>query len=149
LPTPVSPGPHPRLFAESFEGSTTTTDRTLVFDSPDIVSGFAAAGYHTVCVGGLGCFNKLNPLGSVLPELFAESHWCPAFGVTDPGSTKNQVDFVLRRFSALQKRAPVLCVICSDHGTAYGEGGYRGHRLSHLTVWDVPYAEFVLPEIRS
>ena len=47
--------------------------------------------------------------------------------------------------AALQTRAPALCIVCSDHGTAYGEDGYDGHRLSHPTVWDVPYAEFVLP----
>ena len=42
-------------------------------------------------------------------------------------------------------RAPVLAIVCSDHGTAYGEDGYRGHRLAHPVVWTVPYAEFVLP----
>jgi hypothetical protein len=35
-------------------------------------------------------------------------------------------------------------IICSDHGTAYGEDGYWGHRVSHPVVWDVPYAEFIL-----
>lgn len=48
-------------------------------------------------------------------------------------------------FAALRRRGPTLCVLCSDHGTAYGEEGYRGHRLSHPVVWTVPYAEFVLP----
>ncbi len=38
-----------------------------------------------------------------------------------------------------------LAILCSDHGTAYGEDGFRGHRLAHPTVWTVPYAEFVLP----
>lgn len=32
-----------------------------------------------------------------------------------------------------------------DRGTAYGEDDYRGHRLSHPVVWNVPYGEFVLP----
>lgn len=49
-------------------------------------------------------------------------------------------------FAAMQRRAPVLCIICSDHGTAYGEDGYHGHRLAHPVVWTVPYAEFILPE---
>ena len=48
-------------------------------------------------------------------------------------------------FSSLQRRGPVLCVITSDHGTAYGEGGYTGHRISHPVVFRVPYAEFALP----
>ena len=49
-----------------------------------------------------------------------------------------------RLFAAARSRAPTLTVICGDHGTAYGEAGYVGHRVAHPTVWDVPYAEFVL-----
>jgi membrane-anchored protein YejM (alkaline phosphatase superfamily) len=47
-------------------------------------------------------------------------------------------------FQSITRRAPTLVVICSDHGTAYGEDGYEGHRLAHPVVWTVPYAEFVL-----
>jgi hypothetical protein len=197
LPTPVTPGRHPRPFALRFPGSETTTDDTAVFDAPNIVSGFREGGYHTICVGGVGFFNKETPLGRVLPDLFDESHWSPALGVTDPHSTENQVNLALERVSALpparrvflfvnvsavhqpnrfylpgatddtlashaaaleyvdahlgrlfaglRRRGPWLAVVCSDHGTAYGEGGYTGHRLAHPVVWDVPYAEFVLP----
>jgi hypothetical protein len=48
-------------------------------------------------------------------------------------------------FAALCQRGPCLVILCSDHGTAYGEDGYEGHRLAHPTVWTVPYAEFILP----
>jgi arylsulfatase A-like enzyme len=51
-------------------------------------------------------------------------------------------------FTALQRRGLTLAIICSDHGTAYGEDGYTGHRISHPVVWTVPYAEVVLPEVR-
>ena len=51
-----------------------------------------------------------------------------------------------RLFAAVRRRGPALCVLCSDHGTAYGEDGYRGHRAGHPVVWTVPYAEFLLPE---
>jgi hypothetical protein len=197
LPTPASPGKHPRLFAVRFPGSETTTPQTCVLDAPDIVTGLAQRGYHTLCVGGVGFFNKLSPLGAVLPSLFAESVWRPEFGVTDPASTRNQVAYVRERlaalpaerrlflflnvsalhqpncfylpgavadslashaaaleyvdrqlpplFRALQRRSPLLAIICSDHGTAYGEDGYQGHRLAHPVVWTVPYAEFLLP----
>jgi hypothetical protein len=197
LPTPTSPGPHPRMFAARFAGSETTVDQTALFDAPDVVTGLAAAGYHTVCIGGVGFFNKLTPLGSVLPSLFAESHWSPALGVTDPSSTQNQVDLARRILSRLdpkrrlflflnvsaihqpncifapgaerdtprtmaaalayadgwlgqllqlmRRRAPLLALIFSDHGTAYGEDGYSGHRVAHPAVWDVPYANFILP----
>jgi hypothetical protein len=199
LPTPAAGGRHPRLFAARFAGSETTTDHTAAFDAPDVVTGLAQRGYHTVCIGGVGFFNKLTPLGSVLPNLFAESHWSPALGVTDPRSTQHQVELAariiaelprLRRlflfmnvsaihqpnciftpgatedsprtmaaalayadlwlgrlFDVLRRRAPVLAIVCSDHGTAYGEDGYHGHRLAHPTVWDVPYAEFVLEHL--
>lgn len=199
LPTPADPAlerAHGRLFAARFAGSETTTGRTAAFDAPDIVSGFAMVRYHTVCIGGVGFFNKLTPLGSVLPGLFAESHWSSELGVTNPRSTENQVRLagqILDRlprgrrvflfvnvsaihqpnrfylpgatadtiqshaaaltyvdrslpplFAALRRRGPCLCVVCSDHGTAYGENGFTGHRIAHPVVWTVPYAEFVL-----
>lgn len=196
LPTPPEPGPHPRLFATAFPGSETTGEETCVFNTPDIVSGFASRGYHTVCIGGVGFFNKQTPLGRVLPELFAESSWSEAMGVTSARSTEMQIAQALRclaalpsekrlflfinvsalhqpnclfspeakqdscatqaaalayvdhclptLFRAMRHRASVLCIVCSDHGTAYGEDGYDGHRLCHPVVWNVPYAEFLL-----
>lgn len=50
-------------------------------------------------------------------------------------------------FMVMQKRRPVLAIICSDHGTAYGEDGFCGHRLAHPVVWTVPYVELILPQI--
>jgi membrane-anchored protein YejM (alkaline phosphatase superfamily) len=47
-------------------------------------------------------------------------------------------------FETLRKRGPAFVMICSDHGTAYGEDGCWGHRLGHEVVWTVPYAEFTL-----
>jgi len=46
-------------------------------------------------------------------------------------------------FEALRARGPCLSIVCSDHGTAYGEDGFHGHRLNHPVVANVPYAEFV------
>jgi hypothetical protein len=212
LPTPAKPGRHDRLFALRFEGSVTTGSSTCVLDGPDIVTGLRARGYHTVCIGGVGFFNKLNPLGCVLPNLFDESYWSRETGVTDRDSTANQVAIAKRvmasqapkqrlftfinvsalhqpnhfyledpplqeqerdpkatekrdtieshgaalayvdralgpLFQACRERGvPTLCIICSDHGTAYGDAddGFRGHRLAHPSVWNVPYGEFIL-----
>ena len=47
-------------------------------------------------------------------------------------------------FDAVRRRGPSLVVICSDHGTAYGEGGFVGHRVAHPVVSTVPYGEFVM-----
>jgi len=199
LPTPAYPGKHSRLFALSFAGSETTGEDTCVLEAKDIVSGLAQLGYHTICIGGVGFFNKQNPLSNVLPGLFAESHWHSSLGVTDPHSTEHQVLLAIERlqqiplwqhvflfinisalhqpnciflpgakvdspltqaaalayvdqclpplFEVMQERAPVICIICSDHGTTYGEDGYIGHRLSHPVVWTVPYAEFILEKV--
>jgi len=47
-------------------------------------------------------------------------------------------------FALMKKRAPTFAIICSDHGHAYGEDGYFGHRLGHEVVWTVPYIDFML-----
>lgn len=197
LPTPAQVGSHPRLFAARFPGSETTTDDTFVFDAPDIVSGLASLDYKTICIGGVGFFNKQSPLGCVLPDMFSESYWQPEFGVTDARSTEHQVKSAVdllaaipqsqrvllflnvsaihqpnyfyvagaqadsrathaaalcyvdtqlpTLFAAMRRHGPALSIVCSDHGTAYGEDGYVGHRLAHPVVWTVPYAEVVLP----
>ncbi|EAU62840.1 STM4013/SEN3800 family hydrolase, partial [Stigmatella aurantiaca] len=108
LPTPATPGLHPRLFAMRFEGSETTTPETCLFEAPDLVTGLAARGYHTLCIGGVGFFNKLTPLGRVLPGLFAESHWGPELGVREPRSTEHQVALAVRRLEALPREQRVF-----------------------------------------
>ncbi|KJV35261.1 STM4013/SEN3800 family hydrolase [Luteibacter yeojuensis] len=196
LPTPACPGPHPRLFALDFEGSETIVPGTHVFhDRADIVGGFHDAGYRTICIGGVGFFNKRNALGSRLPALFDESHWRPGFGVASVDSTARQVACAIEQlasagsqpcflfinvsaihqpnrhylpgcaedgfdshcaalryvdgelaalFSSLRARGPAFVLIFSDHGTAYGEDGFHGHRHAHDTVMTVPYAHFLL-----
>ena len=51
--------------------------------------------------------------------------------------------------AAVRARGPSFWIVCSDHGTAYGEDGYEGHRLAHPVVWEVPYAELSLPGLES
>lgn len=205
LPTPTvpaeeDPAAHRRLFAAAFPGSVTVGAGTWEFEAPDVVSGLRAAGYRTACVGGVGFFNQRSALGKVLPGLFDEAHWEPSFGVTDPDSTRHQVDrierivagtppeqslFVFLNVSALHqpnvhylpgatadsrdsqaaglayvdgqlprlfalmtsRGRPCLVILCSDHGTAYGEDGHVGHRVGHDVVWTVPYAHFTLPAV--
>ena len=50
-----------------------------------------------------------------------------------------------RLLRVLTARHPCWLIVCSDHGTAYGEDGYAGHRIGHPVVWTVPYGETVLP----
>lgn len=194
LPTPARPGRHPRLFATAFLGSETTAASTCVFDEENILAGLSARGYHTLCIGGVGFFNRLTALGRVLPGLFAESHWNPGMGVGQRRSTERQVALAIERlqalpqklflfinvsaihapnrahlpghavdsldthaaalrhvdmalaplFDACAQRGPCFVIVCSDHGSAYGDDGYSGHRLAHDSVWTVPYAHFFL-----
>jgi len=195
LPTPDAPGRHARRFALAFAGSETIGPETETLEGATIVEGLAARGYHTLCVGGVGFFNRQNPLGSVFPDLFAESHWSPELGVGDPKSFEHQLDVidaslakvtgraftflnisalhqpnhfylaggaerdtrashaaalryvdahVPRLFEILGRRGPLFAIVCSDHGTLYGEDGYVGHRVAHPIVTTVPYAEVTL-----
>ena len=168
-----------------------------MFDTPDIVTGFAGAGYRTICIGGTGFFNRQTALGSVLPDYFEESWWSPEFGVTSVDSAARQAEKAIERLasvphhqprflfvnfsachpphhfyaatpgsdgfdsqcgalasidaqfpalvSALTKFRPLLAIVCSDHGTTFGEDGFTGHRLGHPNVWDVPYMHTLLP----
>lgn len=194
LPTPKRPGAHPRRFATSFHGSTTSTPHTCTFSQADIMSGLAARGYHTVCVGGVGFFNKQTALGRVFPSMFAESHWSSQLGVTSKTSTEAQIEvieqvsekhdeltFIFLNVSALHqpnahylegalhdslathaaaleyvdgclpqleevlrgRARPCMILMMGDHGTAYGEDGFTGHRIGHDVVMTVPYAEMI------
>jgi hypothetical protein len=51
---------------------------------------------------------------------------------------------VPRLVRALTRGAPVFVIVCSDHGTLYGEDGHTGHRVGHPIVTTVPYAELVV-----
>ncbi len=199
LPTPITPPPHPRLFAARFPHSITIKDSTYAFDAPDLATALHQDGYHTICIGGVQFFDKQSALGKVLPGFFQESHWQPETGINHPNSTYEQVQLGVQRltqipttqrvfmfmnvsaihppnyfylqgadkdsleshaaalayvdrnlpplFTAMQRRAPVMLIICADHGTTYGEDGYMGHRLGHPIVWTVPYLERVLPQL--
>lgn len=195
LPTPCTPGIHPRLFASEFSGSVSTASETFLFTEATLPEALAARGYHTICIGGTGFFNQQNSLSRVLPSLFSEAHWREELGVTSPTSPDAQVGQALqcvdgarsariflfinvsaihqpnwyfqegprydslashtaalaavdrslgRLFERMNRRGPTFVLLCSDHGTAYGEDGYTGHRIGHEVVWTVPYAHFLL-----
>ena len=109
LPTPIpKPCDYERLFACDFSGSSTIGPRTWVSTEATIIEGLAEAGYHTICIGGVGFFNRQNKLGRVLPDLFLESHWSPELGVTDIESTQNQVSLAIERLNQVDSNKPFL-----------------------------------------
>lgn len=52
-----------------------------------------------------------------------------------------------RLLTVMAARRPCFVIVCSDHGTAYGEDGHIGHRVGHEVVWTVPYTHAVLPRL--
>jgi sulfatase-like protein len=108
LPTPPDPGQHERLFAAAFPGSETSGAGTWVFDAPEVVTALAEAGYHTLCLGGVGFFNLRSPLGRVLPSLFAEAHWRPEFGVTEAGGLGAQLNQLEDTIASLPPHQPLF-----------------------------------------
>jgi len=107
-PTPVSSGRHERPFALQFAGSRTIGADTTVLSGQSIVEGFRALGYYTICIGGVGFFDRRTPLGSIFPSLFDESHWQPSFGVNQRESTNAQVLCGCERIASISKERPLF-----------------------------------------
>lgn len=109
-PTPKTSG-YKRLFACEFAESSTTGPNTWVSSEATLVEGLAKIGYHTICIGGVGFFNRQNKLGSVLPDLFEESHWSPELGVTNDRSTYHQVKLAKQCIDRVAGRKPFFLFI--------------------------------------
>jgi phosphopentomutase len=63
--------------------------------------------------------------------------------VVSHGAALRYIDARIPRLvEIMRRRGRWFAIACSDHGTAYGEAGLRGHRLADEVVWTVPYAEF-------
>ncbi len=195
LPTPAaSESSQERLFASAFGGSETTGSHTYTFEEPDFVSALRARHYHSICIGGVGFFNKQTALSRVFPNLFDESHWSEAMGVTGKNSTEHQfalarerlwnrppdqrtflylnisaihqpncsyldkaednlethaaalhyVDSQIPHLQATLSKRGAFLILCSDHGTLYGEDGFVGHRTGHEAVYTVPYTHLLI-----
>ncbi|MGC0418572.1 STM4013/SEN3800 family hydrolase [Embleya sp. AB8] len=131
LPSPSGPGRHPRLLAcKSMPGAgTTITDRTYVFDAPNIVVGLANLGYATACVGGVGFFSGQTELGRVLPSLFTESYWSSEFAAAHLDSTEQQVACALGIVAERTRQRPLFLFlnVSATHVPhhAYLDGGPR------------------------
>lgn len=111
LPTPAAGRPHSRLFAAAGSEGASIDEQTWVFDAPDVVTGLRAAGYHTVCVGGVGLFNGRSPLGGVLPGLFSEAHWEREFGVSAPRCFEAQLDRIGEVVPAVPDDKPLFLFV--------------------------------------
>lgn len=193
LPTKINQKITPRLFSAAFHGSESTVDHTFVFNEATIVEALKKRNYHTVCIGGVGFFNKQTAIGNVFPAMFEFSDWNKSFSVTEKNSTENQLktavqhlgtdksvflfinisathqptniyldpnkaDTICSQKAALEyvdaqleilqdalqnRKRETIIIVCSDHGTTYGEDQHWGHRNGHQNVMKVPYLELM------
>lgn len=105
------------------------------FSGGTIMEGLAEDGYDTWCVGGVAFFDKRSDLGKVFPGYFQKSYWNPSFGCQVKESTKNQVDFLLKKLSGAdpEKRIFLYLNVSAIHypNYFYLEGASRDSLKSH------------------
>ncbi len=70
------------------------------FSGSTIMEGLERDGYDTWCIGGVSFFDNRTDIGKVFPGYFQKSYWNPSFGCPVKESTKNQVDFILKKIEA-------------------------------------------------
>ena len=85
------------------------------FSGSTIMEGLEKEGYETWCVGGVAFFDKRSDLGKVFPGYFQKSYWNPSFGCPVKESTKNQVDFILKKLSEASRKADFSVFKCGRH----------------------------------
>lgn len=200
LPSPVEPIPlyeRERLFvAKENMNLAKLHPYSFVFEGDSFIRGLEYVGYDTVCVGGVGFFNKRTPINSILPSYFKESYWYTKFACHIKESFEHQISFISRHiarkdldkrlfyyinidsvhypnsfymekqneddvgshaaalryvdshiarlFDLFSGRGGAFCILCSDHGSCYGEDGYHFHCHSHDIVNTVPYMHFMI-----
>lgn len=151
LPTPIGNGPHPRLFAADFPGSESTCPQTFCFSEANLVKALANRGYQTCCIGGVGFFNKLTPLGQTLPSFFQESFWSKELGVTCRDSAQNQVKLAKQIVSKHRESSDSNPLFLFINVSAIHQPNYfylenastdsPASQLAALTYWDAAFAE--------
>ena len=108
------------------------------FSGSTIMEGLAADGYDTWCVGGVAFFDKRSPIGKVFPGYFKKSYWNPSFACPVKESTKNQVDFLLKKISAADKEQRIFLYLNVDAihypNYFYADGVSHDNLQSHATA---------------
>lgn len=84
------------------------------FSGATIMEGLEKAGYDTWCVGGVAFFDKRSDLGRVFPGYFRHSYWNPSFACPVKDSTRNQVDFLLKKIEKADRDIPVFLYLNID-----------------------------------
>lgn len=146
LPTPAKPQlDNERLFAARFAGSETTGPGTKIFYAPDVVTGLRAEGWKTICIGGVGFFNRQTPLSRVLPDLFEEAFWEQRFGVTERESTRHQFEFAALKLGRNADRTFLFINVSALHQPNYFYSGSIGPDTVESHAAALRYVDSQLP----
>ncbi len=84
------------------------------FSGSTIMEGLEKDGYDTWCVGGVSFFDKRSDLGKVFPGYFRKSYWNPSFGCGVKDSTKNQVDFLIKKMEEADREKKIFLYLNVD-----------------------------------
>ncbi len=108
------------------------------FSGSTIMEGLEKEGYDTWCAGGVAFFDKRSDIGKVFPGYFQKSYWNPSFACPVKESTKNQVDFLLKKAEQAdsQKRIFLYLNVDAIHYPNYfyldgaREDSYESHKAA-------------------
>jgi hypothetical protein len=113
-------------------------------DSTERQVALACTRLQSEALSGQRCFTFINISALHQPN----RHYLPGAAQDNLESHRAALRYVdcalAPLLDASRRRAPTLAIVCSDHGTAYGEDGYTGHRIAHEVVMTVPYTHFLL-----
>ncbi|SDS48450.1 STM4013/SEN3800 family hydrolase [Actinoplanes derwentensis] len=131
----------PGMFAESH------WERAFGVTAPDCVG--AQLDRLEKIIGELPADRPLFTFLNVAALHQPNRHYVPGAAEDSLSTHAAALEYVDRQMGRLFDLAggrgrPCLVIICSDHGTLYGEDGHIGHRVAHEAVWTVPYADFIL-----
>ncbi len=112
------------------------------FSGGTIMEGLEKEGYDTWCVGGVSFFDKRSDLGKVFPGYFRKSYWNPSFGCGVKDSTKNQVDFILKKLDGADPEQNIFMYLNVDaihypnyfylEGSSYDTAASHGAALRYV-----------------
>lgn len=98
LPSPAEPIPlyeRERLFvAKENQSMGKLHPYSFLFEGDSFIRGLENVGYDTICIGGVGFFNKRTPINDMLPSFFMESYWNTRFACHIKESFENQISFI-------------------------------------------------------
>lgn len=112
------------------------------FSGGTIMEGLEKEGYDTWCIGGVSFFDKRSDLGKVFPGYFRKSYWNPSFGCGVKDSTKNQVDFILKKLDGADPEQNIFMYLNVDaihypnyfylEGSSYDTAASHGAALRYV-----------------